>query len=166
MGVCQFASRQIRPPAAKACRSAGSTVCYNIKDVVVLKMRVKSAMLLALAALMCGNTAARPSRGLLQSFPVAPNTTGVENAGFVFGSDVGGELAVLPSAGVCCLPLAACIEGSACSGCQPRPCLTWVTKSRIQHAAAFPQIDACISKPPPQPVLLFLRSAHCDFWPS
>ncbi|KAL4451592.1 hypothetical protein ABPG75_007254 [Micractinium tetrahymenae] len=49
-------------------------------------------MLLALAMLMAASaTAARPmaSRGLLQSFPVAPNTTGVENAGFVFGSEVG-----------------------------------------------------------------------------
>ncbi|KAL4427295.1 hypothetical protein ABPG77_003204 [Micractinium sp. CCAP 211/92] len=39
--------------------------------------------------MLCGLASARPSRGLLQSFPVAPNTTGVESAGFVFGSEAG-----------------------------------------------------------------------------
>lgn len=60
----------------------------------MLKMCANRALLLPLVMLMCGVAAAmaRPSRGLLQSFPVAPNTTGIENAGFVFGSEVGGEL--------------------------------------------------------------------------
>ena len=83
--------------------------------------RTSPVMLLAASMLLLASSAAaRPlTRSLLQTSPVAPNTTGVDMYGFKFGSEVGGEPQL-----ACCLAHAMAHATSPCHWLAVGPVLT------------------------------------------